>query len=205
MQRLQFNDCMLESRRHLKLNTRRCSTPPAPILCMRSRCRTTSSAITDLALTSTSSACAPLGPSLHLSLSLLPTFPSLASTSSTPSPFLVSTSPSPASPLVTSPLRTRIDPSMPAGIVCPRALPVQDLVYGRASAGPDLPARSPARAVGSAHTVPPILPSSSTHFPSHLNPPCAARLWTSPPTRDLAIRPCALRDWPRAMQPRFAR
>ncbi|KAJ7795284.1 hypothetical protein B0H14DRAFT_3496079 [Mycena olivaceomarginata] len=82
---------------------------------------------------------------------------------------------------------------MPAGVVCPRALPVQTRARP-CSAGPNLPVRCLAPAVGSArglaihqaHTAPPILPSSSTHFPSHLNPPalldsgCLRRLATLP-------------------------
>jgi hypothetical protein len=132
-------------------------------------------------------------------------------TPSTPSLFLVSLLP----PRLTArcqPTAQPRDPSMPAGVVCPRALPVQTRVRP-CSAGPNLPVRCLAPAIGSAHglaiqqahTSPPILPSSSPLFPSHLNPPCSARLWTSPslkwPPLDptSAIRPHALHDWPRSM------
>jgi hypothetical protein len=160
--------------------------------------------------TSTSSACGlPLGPAPHLSLSLLP--PSFALTPSTSSLFLVSLLP----PRLTARCQPTAQPRRsinPAGVVCPRAQPVQ--IHARpCSAGSNLPVRCLAPAIGSAHglaiqqarTSPPILPSSFPLFPSHLNPPCTARLWTFPslkwPTLDptSSIRPHALHDWPRSM------
>ncbi|KAJ7798435.1 hypothetical protein B0H14DRAFT_2906638 [Mycena olivaceomarginata] len=83
---------MLESRRRLKLNTWRCSTAPVPLPSLQlpncscafrsqhARCNTPH----------VEHVWPPLGPALRLSLLLLPSFPSVASTFSAPSPFLVS-------------------------------------------------------------------------------------------------------------------
>ncbi|KAJ7803658.1 hypothetical protein B0H14DRAFT_3883886 [Mycena olivaceomarginata] len=140
---LQCADCMLESRRRLKLNTRHCSTPPAPFTSLRlsdrscafrpqhARCNTSarslSVAITGLALTSASSACGPpLGPAVSLSLLLL--LPPLLRFDILHLPHFWSHFSLPAPPLVTNPLRNRVDSPMPAGVVCPCALPVQTRV-----------------------------------------------------------------------------
>ncbi|KAJ7715775.1 hypothetical protein B0H14DRAFT_3013654, partial [Mycena olivaceomarginata] len=183
---------MLESLRRLKLNTRRCSTPLAPLPSLRlpdrswafrpqhARCNTPAPSIAVAMPASRLQArrarVAPRSlPPFAYPFCFFP--PSPSSLRHPPHrPHFLSHFSLPAPPLVTNPLRNCVDSPMPAGVVCPRALPVQTRARPW-SADPDLPARYPARAVGSArglaihpaHTASPILPSSSTDFPSHLN------------------------------------
>jgi hypothetical protein len=128
-----------------------------------------SAAITDLALMSTSSTCAPRSvPPLTYLFRFSPLrFLALPASSH------------PVSPLVANVLRNRSDPSISAGVVCPRRL-VRGLAL-RVWICQQAWSRNPPGAYKPSHPafVLQLLPFSSNH------PPRAARLWTSPLTRDL--------------------
>ncbi|KAJ7809267.1 hypothetical protein B0H14DRAFT_2867367, partial [Mycena olivaceomarginata] len=121
----------------------------------------------------------------------LPTFPSLASTSSTPSPFLVSLLP----PRLTARYQPTAQPhrSINAGWHClpsraARADSCTAVLCGSGSASKIPSTRC--RLCGWSRNPPgahsPSHPAFVLHpLPFSSKPPCAARLWTSPPTRDL--------------------
>ncbi|KAJ7803666.1 hypothetical protein B0H14DRAFT_3487110 [Mycena olivaceomarginata] len=135
----------------------------------------------------------PLTPAFRLSLLLLPSFPSITSTFSAPYPFLVSLLP----PHPTAHCQPTAEPrqftnaSWCCPFLCTACLDSRVALLCGSRSASKMPSMRcqlcTCLAIHQVPTAPPILPSSSTHFPSHLKPPYTARLWMSPPTRDLAI------------------
>jgi hypothetical protein len=90
---------------------------------------------------------------------------------------------------------------MPAGVVCPRALPVQTRAWP-CSAGPNLRVRCLAPAIGSAHGLAiqrrtRALPSCP--YPPPSSSPCTARLWTSPFLKWPPLDPTSARHLPQGV------